>query len=176
MQSRVEVENSASSRCKCLAKAVVVERVLVVNLQVSNFCLPGSSGPTYSHRGTKEACWWSFPSDPGKKGYHVSQFGCLLTRQWVHFLSFQATQRPSKPNICLCLQCLPLSKVNENISSEIPRAESGYIVTSLRASNSYTGPLVVHGVFAVLQAQSSFFEVHHSLLWCVNQGAGDGNT
>lgn len=45
-----------------------------------------------------------------------------------------------------------------------------------RGSGSYTGPLVVHGVFAVLQIQTSFLKVHHSLLGYVYQSAGYGYT
>lgn len=47
---------------------------------------------------------------------------------------------------------------------------------SSRVSGSNTGPLVVHGVFAMLQIQTSFFKVHGSLLGYVYQSAGDGYT
>lgn len=66
-----------------------------------------------------------------------------------------STQGSSKPRFC---RLFPASKVNKNISGE--------------SSSSYTGSLMVHCVFAVLQAEASFLKVHDSLLWRVHQSTG----
>ena len=119
-------------------------------------------------QGTRGACWWSFPSLTAReeRDHSLGASGYISS----------PLSNPIFCRLCDCLLCVPLSKVHESISSEIPRGHRGYLVTSLRESSSYTGPLVVHGELAVLQTQASFFEFHHSLLWCVHQSAGYSDT
>lgn len=150
----------------------------------SSVCFPGSLGPTFTHKGQKT--WWGFPSDSGKSGTTTTYFFPVLVPVDATVETFpllqSCYQKPSNQFFLFCslspfcLQCVPPTEVNVNSSTEISPGPSWYVVSSLRASGSYAGPLVVHDVFAVLQTQASFFEVCHSLLWCVHQSTGYSNT
>jgi len=79
-------------------------------------------------------------------------FSSLEARWWDNCYIYSSS-KPILASFAFCLQCIPSSKVHKNISR-------GHDGTELMESRSYTGPLVEHGVFAVLQTQASFFEVH----------------
>lgn len=94
-----------------------------------------------------------------------------------HFFPFCIGEKRERKEGWKGLVNVEHSKVNETCHVKSSSRETvRWVRGTPRVSASYTGSLVVHGVFAVLQIQTSFLEVHHSLLGYVDQSAGYGYT
>lgn len=121
----------------------------------------------------------SLVSDPRKNGdykYHLALLGVAGCSD-PYRSAFRATLRsriiqshcflPFGHDAPLCLKSIRTCPVKS------PPGTCRYLV---EGRGSYAGPLVVHGVFAVLQTQGSLFEVQRSLLRRVHQSARYGDT
>lgn len=112
-------------------------------------------------------------SGPRKKDYkyHLPLLGACEESSFTPSVcfnpypsSFQTTLRSRiiQPyffcRLCLCVHNSPLCLKSKIVCPvKFPFGRIGCGGTSLRAHSSYTGPLMVHNVLAVLQTQGSFF-------------------
>lgn len=115
-------------------------------------------------------------SGPRKKDYkyHLPLLGACEESSFAPSVCFVLFPNHFKikdhPTLFFCRLCLCVHNSSLCLKSKIvcpvkfPFGRIGCGGTLLRAHSSYTGPLMVHNVFAVLQTQGSFFQVHHSLL------------